>query len=158
MENEIDLLVLELGDVQELRRLLQHGLDPNKYVNLSPLIRYATNYNQPLIVKELLLSGADPDLPDKDRGMTALINAAYKGYDEIIETLLPYVNIIDQRDLVFGHTALMEAARSGELNIIKRLIQSGASLHLKNNNGLTALDIAKMRDHHEIVSLLESMQ
>lgn len=86
----IDWARCKVGNVQELRRLLQNGLDPNKYVNLSPLIRYATYYNQQLLVKELLLFGANPDLPDKERGMTALINAAYKGYAEIIETLLPY--------------------------------------------------------------------
>lgn len=158
MEKEFDILVFEKGNVQELKELLQDGLDPNKYINLSPLIRYATYYNQPLMVKELLLFGADPDLPDKERGMTSLIHAAYKGYVEILETLLPYIKAIDYKDPIFGQTALMEAARSGELKIIKRLVQSGALLHLQNNNGYTALDLAKMRNYHEIVTFLKSLQ
>lgn len=41
-----------------------------------------------------------------------------------------------------GKTALMLAAFSGKLNVIKELVNSGASYDLKDNSGCTVLHYA----------------
>ena len=55
----------------------------------------------------------------------------------------------------FGDTALHYAARNGHANIVELLLTCPESLSvLKNTNGATAYDLAKMRDHKEVGRLL----
>lgn len=158
MENSKLEKIMRDGNVLELRKELEQGLNSNIFMNNSPLIRHVAYHNQPLLVKELLNHGADPDIPDQKRGMTALIDAAYKGYIDIINLVLPYVKNIDWAESEFGHTALMEAARSGELEIVKLLVQSGCNPNLRSKEGNTALDFAKSRNYEDIINYLEPYQ
>ncbi len=52
-----------------------------------------------------------------------------------------------------GFTPLHEAAISGHLNVVKKLIEKGAKVYDKNNYGLTPLELANNKNNAEIVNL-----
>ncbi|SDP24652.1 Ankyrin repeat-containing protein [Paenibacillus sp. yr247] len=147
--------LLKHGETLEFRKALKLGLNPNTIIKYSPLIRLATYYNQPQIVQELLLAGANPDTSDTKRGMTALIDAAYKGYKDIVDILIPFTKNINFAETVFGNTALMEASRGGELDIVKLLVGNGSDKNIVNKNRETALDLAIQKGFEDIVSFLK---
>ena len=53
-----------------------------------------------------------------------------------------------------GSTALMNAAFNGSLASATRLLEGGADLTLRANDGETALDYARSMGHSEVVALL----
>ncbi|MES9848346.1 MAG: ankyrin repeat domain-containing protein, partial [Candidatus Thiodiazotropha sp.] len=54
-----------------------------------------------------------------------------------------------------GITPLMEAARKGSEPMVKLLLKHGANKMNKDNEGHTALDIAKKKKHVEVAGLLK---
>ena len=55
---------------------------------------------------------------------------------------------------IYDDTALHYAANHGYLAIATRLLEGGADLTLRDNDGRTALDYARSRGHSEVVALL----
>jgi uncharacterized protein len=53
-----------------------------------------------------------------------------------------------------GYTALMRAARSGQLNTVRALLKKGAKVNAQNDIGLTALMLASAEGHLEVVKAL----
>ena len=60
----------------------------------------------------------------------------------------------DVQDLV-GLTPLMLAAEAGRTKAVQRLIKRGCRLDLKDDEGRTALDIARLVGHYDAAVLLE---
>merc|ERR1712194_276909 len=54
-----------------------------------------------------------------------------------------------------GMTALMWAARHGRADMVKSLVDAGASEDLKSSNGWRARDFAKTLGHHEVMAILK---
>lgn len=54
-------------------------------------------------------------------------------------------------------TPLMAAANLGRIEIVKVLLEKGADPTVVNVKEMTALDLAKKRDHHQVVELLEQV-
>ena len=52
-------------------------------------------------------------------------------------------------------TALMRAAYSGHLEVVKLLLEAGADLNSKGSDEKTALTMAKERGHVEVVDFLD---
>lgn len=52
-------------------------------------------------------------------------------------------------------TALHKAAELGKVDIVRYLISKGADLDIKDANGRTALECAKMPNHWEVIQALE---
>ncbi len=63
-------------------------------------------------------------------------------------------NINWQDSRMEGVTALHEASRKGNIEIVRYLLQKGADIHLKNYNGLSPLHIAAYCGENEIVRTL----
>ena len=61
---------------------------------------------------------------------------------------------INKKDAMSGSTPLISAASFGKNDIVKALIDAGADLNLKNNDGATALHVAAFFARIEIVQLL----
>lgn len=55
-----------------------------------------------------------------------------------------------------GDTMLTWAARRGQINVIRALLESGTNAEVRNRAGLRAIDIARAAGHDQIVALLES--
>ena len=54
----------------------------------------------------------------------------------------------------YGRTALMYAVCREDYNTVKLLLDNGADVNMKNNDGDTALDYAKEYERTEIIELL----
>jgi hypothetical protein len=57
-----------------------------------------------------------------------------------------------------NETVLMIAARRGDIDLVNLYIAHGAEISLKNNQGETALDIARMRRHNNVVNYLGKIE
>ena len=103
-------------------------------------------------VRELLDSGADPNLRDNRFGVTALIMAW--GYTDIVRLLLENGADPNLRDNL-GTTALMMAALEGETETVRLLLENGADPNLIDKDGDTAFGLALSDGHTDILRLLE---
>ena len=55
-----------------------------------------------------------------------------------------------------GHTALMIAAKYGQIDILNFLMNHGADLHHKDTEGLSAMDLARDKGYKIIVETLKN--
>lgn len=108
-------------------------------------------------IKELI-NTVDINAQNND-GETALIKAAGRNHEHIVEFLLQFtggpkiINVNAQDN--FGYTALILAAQYGYENIIKLLLDGPIDPNVQNNEGNTALIVAASQHGHEnIVELL----
>jgi ankyrin repeat protein len=129
------------------------------------------------IVTLLLESGANVNKPN-EAGQTPLILASLRGLEgaweirakqpypqrpgrpktdwlKVVETLLRAAANPNQQTKD-GMTALMAATARGYNEICTLLIKNDADVTLKNNTGLTALDIANAGEHHSIAASLRA--
>ena len=97
-------------------------------------------------VETLLSLDAEVNRP----GWTALHYAAAAGASDIVKLLLDASAYIDAESPNLT-TPLMMAARGGHILTVKLLLDEGADLTLKNDQGLSALDLAKKFNHTAIV-------
>jgi len=152
--------VRDQTNLDKIRQLLnQHYINVNiqdEYGN-TPLLK-ATRKDRRDIVELLLENKADPNISNVN-GYTALFWAISECDYKMIEKLLqkgakPYISYM-------GETALHKAIKECWPSIVKLLLDYGADKYLKNENGETALDVAKKRLHgsqeirKEIIDLLE---
>lgn len=63
------------------------------------------------------------------------------------------VNVHD----AYGWTALMCASHTGHLPVIQYLVNSGARLTVRDSNGRTPIDIARLAKQHHLVKFYENM-
>lgn len=133
------------------------GADGMLHIGTTPLIRAAKAFD--LDAMKLLLShGALPDLPNL-RGFTPVMAAAGLGSSDIdtrgyyTAADVPQQSIAALRLLIEagagvnernwqGQTALHGAARWGWTDVVQFLVDNKADLHVKDNEGFTALDFA----------------
>lgn len=128
-------------------------------------------------VKELLRYGADVLSPDSD-GVTALHMALFrysedpssedaKDYEQVCQTLIEAINVAVCNGGVFDHsvlrlgplrggTSLHLAAKCGSETVMRMLLDSGVDATILDLDGKTALDIATLAGHQNVVRLLES--
>lgn len=103
---------------------LQRGAHVNGVKDSLPPLMYALNGRRLVSVESLIRSGADVN--ERDRGgRTALMNAAGRGYTDILQYLCqagadPNLSSTD------GSTALNEAAEFGQTKAAQILLQHGA--------------------------------
>lgn len=79
------------NNIAEVRRILSMKVNPNVYndAGYTPLIDAAgSGYKD--VSMALLLSGANPNLKEKQTGATAIIVASMQGYPDIVKLLLDY--------------------------------------------------------------------
>ena len=100
--------------------------------------------NKP-VVQALLARKAEVNRP----GWTALHYAATAGANEIVQLLLDHYAYIDAES-PNKTTPIMMAARGGHILTVKLLLDEGADATLKNEQGMTAIDLAKKFDHKDI--------
>ncbi len=147
------------NSVEAARFLISAGADVNARDRLqdSPYL-FAGAEGKLEILKMTVAAGADLDSLNRYGG-TALTPAAHHGHVEVVRYLLTTDLNIDQVNNL-GWTALLEAVVLGDggptyQRIVRLLVDAGAELSIRDNNGNTALDYARARGYSEIISILE---
>ena len=170
----------EQGDTALVQELIEQGVDVNcrdsrkNTKNSTPLMLAATGgYLES--VEMLLSANADPNLNDSGEqeisegikslgfetilsmgykiGQTALIAAANKGYQEILQKLITAEAAINYQDKL-GRTALFVACEAENLEIVQILLDAGANVDLKTTNGESTLLAPTRRCDLPLIELL----
>jgi ankyrin repeat protein len=134
------------GDVEKLQTALDadaeqlHALNG---MNKTPL-HYAVTYGREEAVAFLLGRGANPNAQDIT-GMTPLHCAVTLDRLDEAELLVAHGANLEVRDS-FGDTPLHTAALHGRVKAIDWLTQNGADVTALNDDGKSALDLAR-REH-----------
>lgn len=107
------------------------------------------------IVRALLAAGANVETKN-GYGITALMNAAARGHNAVVEVLLgpagrANVHAVDQG----GVTALHKAAWGGFNDVIETLIAAGANVEVKRDDGITPIMLAESALKAKTIRLLE---
>ncbi|MFQ5470719.1 MAG: ankyrin repeat domain-containing protein [Gammaproteobacteria bacterium] len=139
--------------------LLNAGANPSLIDSegTSPLL-IASESGSEKIVDQLLKQDVDVNFMDKS-GRTALMLAAKNGYKNIVNSLLEHqadTNIVaDQHGETDddAKTALIYATRGGHTSIVLSLLKYGADAGLGGDRGETALDIARVNGHDDLVKI-----
>jgi len=130
-----------------------------KVIDPTPFL-YAAAHGQAEILNRLIQE--KPDLEIRNfYGGNALIPAAEKGHYETAKLLLEKTNIDVNFVNYLGWTALLEVVllsknRSMQLKMAKLLLEHGADINIKDNNGVSALVHVRINNNEELTLLLES--
>lgn len=145
------------GHTEVVRLLLDAKADVNvKDNNLgATALLGAAEYGYAEIIKALIAKGADVNARSK-LNRTALMVSAVNGHTSTVQALLSAGADVNGKDSKYGATALMGAATNGHVDIVKALIEKGAKLNERNNNGMTALEMAKSKGQTKVVQILEN--
>lgn len=101
-------------------------------------------------VRAALMEGANPDAKRGSNGMTALMHAANKGFEEIARLLLAAGAKVGETD-GNGWTALHYAAPKGEVSVARLLLEAGADPNEKDMDGYTPLLLAAQIGSEEAI-------
>jgi ankyrin repeat protein len=104
-------------------------------------------------VKLFLDGGMNINAANK-RGQTALIRAAEYQRVEVVTMLLEKGAVVDKVGGRYARTPLMEAAGTGNCDIIKHLADKGANINAKDHESTTPIFFACMYGHADAVRLL----
>ena len=118
--------------------LIAAGANVNQPTSgITPLM-LSIRFGQSAIADKLIAAGADVNKSD-NQGITPLMIAAQYEHPDIVEKLLAAQADVTKVWLPSGHTALMEAAKNGNLAIIGQLLKAGANIDTVTKDGSTAL-------------------
>ena len=163
------------GSTAMVGKLLEAGADPNIKLLLgeTPLM-VASRSGFPNVIKQLLTKGANVNARAA-RGQTALMWAVGQKHADVVQLLLNSNANIHARSEVWdqimavpphglpeynrrilhgGNTALMFAARVGDLTSAKLLVDSGSNVNDVNAWGVSATVLAAHSGHQELVKFL----
>ncbi|HTA47376.1 MAG TPA: ankyrin repeat domain-containing protein [Bryobacteraceae bacterium] len=162
----------ENGSAAMVRRLLQAGANPNVALlsGETPLMVGARS-GYPEVVQLLLEKGANPNAHGT-RGQTALMWAVAQKHPEVVKVLLAHHADINLKSDVWsevmavpphgylpynksiphgGETALMFAARAGDLDSAKLLVAAGANVNDADAWGVSATTLAAHSGFNDLV-------
>lgn len=112
------------------------------------LIIDALEHEDPSILKTLIFKGIDVNIPNSD-GILPIIMAAVKGNIEHMKIVVEAgadVNAVEAD----GWTPLMFVVSQGDFVATQYLLYNGASPFYRNNNDMSAYDIAVVRQLHDV--------
>jgi len=163
------------GSAPMVRRLLQAGANPNAALLRGETpIMVASRSGNPDVVEQLLAKGANVNARGA-RGQTALMWAVAQKHAEVVKVLLargadvharsdawsqvmavpPHGLLEYNRAIPHGSdTALMFAARVGDLSSAKLLVAAGANVNDVDAWGVSATVLAAHAGHAELVEFL----
>ncbi len=150
------LLAATVGGHEDVFRwLIRRGAEVNAATadGDTPLL-IAVRGNKPALVSAALESGADASARDR-KGRTPLEMAARNRDPEIMDLLIAHQADVNKKNPQDGSTVLMVAASEGYIDVVELLIDAGADVTARDNNGQTALDLAMQGDHSEVAELLK---
>ena len=147
---------VEAGRAETVRALAEGGADLNiKSSRGNTLLRAAIESGHPEIVTELLRLGADPDLPStynapRSKGLTPLQVAAMMCDGRSFEAIQAAGATDPKPDTL----RLCVAAQSGQLEVVKRLIEDGIKVNEKDSLQRTPLVCAAAAGNMKVARYL----
>jgi len=163
------------GSESMIRRLLQAGADPNAALLLGETpVMAAARAGFAGVVEQLIAKGANVNARAA-RGQTALMWAASQQHPDVVKVLLARGADVHARSEVWtevmavpphghsdynraiphgGDTALMFAARVGDVRSARLLVSSGANVNDTDAWGVSATALAAHAGHREMVAFL----
>lgn len=144
------------GNVETVRLLLKRGANvnaegPDDYFKKGGALEFAAAQGHTLIVKELLAYGANLQ-PRDPKHLSALQVAAENGYEDIVQMLLD-ADADPNYSCTSQDAPLQRAIRQGKMNIIEKLIRSGATV-LDKSRSIPALKQALEKGHIDVFQLI----
>ncbi len=175
------ILAARNGSAPMIAALLRAGADPSKGASTgaTPLMSAATSGNA-AAVTALIDGGADLNAREKTNGQTALMFAAWEDRGDAIRVLIArgahaglssFVALLDEpmfdddglpvarkkgaqsggSSVMGGMTALLFAARDGNPDAVKALIESGVDVNqVSGGDGSSAINIAIANGHYTV--------
>ncbi|KAL8993464.1 MAG: hypothetical protein Q9169_006320 [Polycauliona sp. 2 TL-2023] len=116
-------------------------------------IHYAAEHAEPDMLLKLLERGADPNLVTTGTSYSALFIASGRGRLENMGSLLKYNAHIEHRGPA-GYTPLLEAIYQKQYSAVSLLLDAGADLEVKTDDGSSALHLAISGGSMEILTAL----
>jgi uncharacterized protein len=141
------------GNETSVKALLSRGADVNARDagRGQTALMWAAAYGHPLVVKLLLDAGAD-------------VHARSTSYREVVQRANRYAGVISRERAVSqrgvidlqqgGSTALLFAARQGQLQAAKLLIAAGAEVNAATSDGISPLVMASHSGHGQVAAYL----
>eukprot|EP00752_Nemacystus_decipiens_P017228 g15433.t1 len=132
-----------LGHEACARQLILSGADATfeDPVEKCVVLTKAVQDRHERLVQDLLIAGANPNLPSQPCSVTPLHVAVERGDAGILSALLLAKADKDARD-VDGETPLIRAVKMGHLAIVKTLLEAGADCNIRRADTYSALDLA----------------
>ncbi|XP_069677201.1 poly [ADP-ribose] polymerase tankyrase-1-like [Periplaneta americana] len=144
-----------LEPVYELFRVAHYDPDKTRYivqkynVDLSTTDKYNDTLLQ-IVVRNnyvytamfLIEKGANVNVKKSSTGRTALMEAAERGYVEMVKLLLNNGSDVTLTDKN-GNTAMHYAAKGRDKHIVQMLVLKGANLEAENSDGETPLSVSE---------------
>jgi uncharacterized protein len=164
----------ENGDAAIIEALLKAGADPNTaQPEGETALMTASRTGNAEAVKTLIDHGAGVNARENWRGQSALMWAAAEKHPEVVKLLIQRGAETDARSAVFdftrlrpkegsvpmlyprgGFTALLFAAREGDLESGQALVNAGANVNLGDPDGVTPLIEAIVNFHFDFAAFL----
>lgn len=143
-------------NVEAAAILLEHGAEINirDAVNNDTALMYGVRDGKLKVAEYLLTRGADPNITDK-QGFAPLHVAVARNDIELVKRLLSHGAAINARTTGHGRTALLIAAMSGFVEMVRLLLDAGANPSLPDNMGTLPLQMAIEYHRSDVVRLLE---
>lgn len=154
---EVDIFEAAAADlIENMNQLLNE--DPYLLNHYSPHgftpLGMATHFGNEDIVRFLLRKGADPNLASKNGYSVYPLYVAtdlnFEGISKMLVEAGAEVNVIQASQM----TPLHAAAKNGNIEMLILLLEKGALVDIKNDQGKTASDLAFEKGHREIAQIL----
>ena len=163
------------GSEAMVKRLLTAGANPNLALLAGETpVMVASRSGYPAVVEQLLAKGANPNARGT-RGQTALMWAVAQQHPDVVKVLIahgadikarsntehqvqavtPHGYLPYNRDIPFGNdTALLFAARTGDVAAAKLLVAAGGNVNDADAWGVSAVTLAAHSGYAELVEFL----
>ena len=166
---------VRIGKAPLIEKLLQAGADPNTLVTAQSetVLMKASRDGNLDAVKVLLEHGAEVNVKENFRGQTAVMWAAAEGHADMVKLLAAHgadLNLRSyDRDPTLpkmeagtpnapiargGLTALLFAARQGEIETAQALLDAKADINAVDSDGNNALVLAILNGHYDLAKIL----
>lgn len=115
----------------------------------------ASEYNNDVVLKELIDNGVNLDVSHPVLGKTILNTAVYYDSYNIVKLLLQTdPSLVNKQDPLDGWTPLMVAVLKNNKNIVKLLLDNGADPLIKDYTDATALDLAVKYGKGQLIKMM----
>ena len=143
--------MVNTGNINEVKALLQKGADVNAKFSGMPLLWWAHNADMARLLTE---NGANINARDNNGNTVLMWLSGPKLNEDVARILIEKEADLNARNNE-GWTALMGAADNGSAAIAHLLIEKGAQVNVRDKYGRTALMMAEQQPYYEIVHILK---